>query len=115
MLSDIARNHMTTLVETSAASLPGADSRLCSGGDGMNWAQNHTPAAKKVPCISQICTYWFSCDRSNNAGTCQAIITTLNATIAAQGPRTASRRIRSGRDQPPASTDRVAPRLNLAG
>src|SRR5260370_15986145 len=115
MLSDIARNHMITFVVTSAVSRLGADIRLCNGGEGMNWTQNHTPTAKKLACMSQMCTYGFCCARSNNAGTCQAVITTLNAMMAAQGPAAAERKLRSGRDQAPASTDPVAPCLSLAG
>jgi hypothetical protein len=107
MLSDIAITIITTLVASSAAALPSSGSWLRNGGDGMNWSQNNTPAAKKLPCISQMCTAWLSCARSNSAGMCHATITTLNVITATHGRRNKAAADRSGRDQPPVMTPRV--------
>ena len=52
----------------------------------MNCSQNSTPAAKKVPCISQMCTAWWFAARSNSTGRCQATITALNSTHRHPGP-----------------------------
>jgi len=45
---------MTTLVTSSAAARLSSGIRRRNGGDGMNCSQNSTPAAKKLPCISQM-------------------------------------------------------------
>ncbi len=64
MLSAIAMKIITRLVPSSAAAWDASGIRRRNGGDGMNCSQNSTPAAKKLPCISQMCTAWFSSARS---------------------------------------------------
>src|SRR5262244_890643 len=85
MLIDIASTHITTFVAISATAWEASGIRRMNGGEGMNCSQNSTPAAKKVPCISQMCTAWLSAARSNGAGTCQRIITALNAVTDTHG------------------------------
>jgi hypothetical protein len=115
MLSDIASTIITTFVVSSAATRPSSGSWLRNGGDGMNWSQNSTPAAKKLPCISQMCTAEFDCARSKSAGTCQATITKLNRNTATHGRRKKLPAARSGRDQPSVMTDRVTDRPDRPG
>ena len=79
----------------------------------MNCSQNSTPAAKKVPCISQMCTASLLAARSNSAGTCQATITTLNSATATQGRSRKPPAARSRRDQP-ATQDAPGHRLARA-
>ena len=102
MDSVIAMKIITTLVASSAAARPSSGIRLRNGGDGMNWSQNSTPARKNEACISQMCTSWLSCARSNAAGMCQATITRLNSSTATSGAVRNRHTARSGRDQPPA-------------
>ncbi len=75
----------------------------------MNCSQNSTPAAKKLPCISQTCTARFVSARSKGPGRCQKIITALNRPTETQGRTSSPPTARSGRDQPPASTPLVTP------
>src|SRR2546429_5199181 len=82
MLIDIASTHITAFVAISATACEGSGMRRRKGGEGMNCSQNSTPAAKKVPCISQMCTASLFAARSNSAGTCHATITTLNSATA---------------------------------
>src|ERR1022692_128339 len=56
MLIDMASTHMRPFVTSSAAICPVGASRIRNGGDEMNCSQNSTPTAKKLPCISQMCT-----------------------------------------------------------
>jgi hypothetical protein len=107
MDSAIAMKIMTTLVVSSAAARPSSGIRDRNGGDGMNCSQNSTPAMKNDPCISQMCTNWLFCARSNAAGMCQTIITRLNSATATSGSVRNRHPARSGRDQPPASTPLV--------
>ena len=58
---------MTTLVATSAAAWETSGMRSRIGGEGMNCNQNSTPAAKKLPCISQMCTNSLLRARLNSA------------------------------------------------
>ena len=107
-LIDMARIHMITFVATSASACATGGIRIRNGGEGMNCSQNSTPARKKLPCISQMCTAWLFSARSNSTGTCQASITTLNVTTATHGRSSQPAAARSGRDQPPRSTLAVA-------
>src|ERR1022692_1998047 len=88
MLSAIAMPIMMTLVASSAAAWDSNGIRRRNGGDGMNCSQNSTPAAKKLPCISQICTAELRCARSNGPGRCQRIIMALNSPIETHGRST---------------------------
>ncbi len=81
----------------------------------MYCSQNSKPAARKLPCISQMCTAWLFSPKSNRAGTCQAIITALKRTTDTQGRSRTPLAARSGRDQPPARALRVAARPRRAG
>jgi hypothetical protein len=105
--SAIAMKIMTTLVASSAVTRPSGGIRERNGGDGMNCSQNSTPARKNDECMSQMCTVWLFSARSNAAGMCQTTITALKMTTATTGPVIHVNAARSGRDQPPASTDRV--------
>jgi hypothetical protein len=98
---------MTTLVASSAAARPSSGMRDRNGGDGMNCSQNSTPARKNEECMSQMCTTWLFSARSNAAGMCHPTITRLKITTATTGPVRNVNADRSGRDQSPASTDRV--------
>ena len=115
MLSDIAIMIITTLVTSSAATLLGSGIRARNGGDGMNCSQNSTPAAKKLPCSSQMCTAEFDAARSYSAGRCQTTITMLNRNTAIHGRRKNPHAARSGRDQPPVMTSRVTDRPDRPG
>jgi hypothetical protein len=64
MPSAIAMPIITKLVPSSAAAWPASGIRRRNGGESMNWSQNSIPAAKKLPCISQMCTASLSCARS---------------------------------------------------
>ena len=81
----------------------------------MNCSQNSTPAAKKLPSISQMCTARLLSARSNGPGKCQAIIAALNSATATHGRSTNLPAARSGRDQRPACTPRVALRPDRPG
>ena len=106
---------MITLVPSSAAAWDTSGIRRRNGGDGMNCSQNSTPTAKKLPCISQMCTAWLFSARSNGPDRCQKIITALNSTTATQGRTKNPPTARSGRDQPPASTPLVTLRPDRPG
>ena len=106
-LIDIATTHITRLVPIRASAWDTSDIRRRNGGEGMNCSQNSTPAMKKLPCISQMCTVWFSAARSNRAGTCQRIITALNKVTETHGRSRKAPVARSGRDQLPRSVLRV--------
>ena len=73
----------------------------------MNCSQNSTPVAKNDPCSSQMCTAELFAARSKAAGMCHTTIARLNSTTATTGPVRKVKAARSGRDQSPASTDRV--------
>jgi hypothetical protein len=64
MLSAIAMAIITKLVPSNAAAWLTSGIRRRNGGESMNWSQNSTPAAKKLPCISQMCTASLSWARS---------------------------------------------------
>ena len=115
MLSAIAMPIMMTLVPSSARAWLSTGIRRWNGGDGMNWSQNSTPVAKKLPCISQMCTAWFRSPRSKGPGRCQTIIAALNRPTETQGRSSSLPNARSGRDQPPASTPRVTLRPDRPG
>ena len=61
--------------------------------------QNRTPVTKKLACISQMWTSWFSCAASNKAGTCQSTITTLKEMSAVHGLTTKRPTARNGCEQ----------------
>ena len=69
----------------------------------MIWSQNRTPVTKKLACMSQMWTSWFSSAASNKAGTCQSTMTRLNETSAVHGLTTNRPTARSGRDRRPSS------------
>ena len=115
MLSVIAMPIIMTLVPSSAAAWDSSGIRRWNGGDGMNCSQNSTPAAKKLPCISQTCTAWLVSARSNGPGRCQTIIAALNRPTETHGRSRNPPTARSGRDQPPASTPRVTLRPDRPG
>src|SRR5215470_18237212 len=106
-LIDIASTHITMFVPIRASAWDTSGIRRRNGGEGMNCSQNSTPAAKKLPCISQMCTAWLSAARSNGAGTCQKIITTLNRVTETHGRSKNPPAARSGRDQVPRMVPRV--------
>src|SRR5215469_582260 len=84
-LIDMASTHITRLVPIRAMAWDTSGIRRRNGGEGMNCSQNSTPAAKKLPCISQMCTAWLFWARSKNTGRCQKIITALNRAIETHG------------------------------
>ena len=83
----------------------------------MICSQNSTPAPNMVPCISQMCTAWFSSARSKGPGRCHTIIAALNRPTETQGRSSRSPSPRSGRPQPcpAASTPRVTLRPDRPG
>ena len=107
MLSVIAMPIITRLVPSSAPAWESRGIRRRNGGDGMICSQNSTPAPNMVPCISQMCTAWFSSARSKGPGRCHTIIAALNRPTETQGRSSRPPSPRSGRDQAPASTPRV--------
>ena len=107
MLSVIAMPIITTLVPSSAPAWDRSGIRWRNGGDGMICSQNSTPVPNMVPCISQMCTAWFSSARSNGPGRCHRSIAALNRATDTHGRSSRPPSARSGRDQPPASTPRV--------
>ena len=66
---------MTTLVEMIAPTCHSGHAFMRNGYDGMICSQNSTPVTKKLACMSQMWTSWFSSAASNRAGTCQSTIT----------------------------------------
>ena len=87
---------MTTLVEMMAPTCQSGDAFSRNGYDGMICSQNRTPVTKKLACISQMWTSWFSSAASKRAGTCQSTMTALNETSAVQGLTTNRPTARSG-------------------
>ena len=115
MLSVMAMPIMMTLVPSSAPAWLSSGIRRWNGGDGMNCSQNSTPAAKKLPCISQTCTARLVSARSKGPGRCQKIITALNRPTETQGRSSSPPTARSGRDQPPPSAPGVTLRPDRPG
>ena len=107
MLSVIAMPIIATLVPSSAPAWDRSGIRRRNGGDGMICSQNSTPVPNMVPCISQMCTAWFSSARSNGPGRCHRSIAALNRATDTHGRSSRPPSPRSGRDQPAASTPRV--------
>jgi hypothetical protein len=106
---------MIPLVTSSAAAWDVAGIRRRNGGDGMNCSQNSTPATKKLPCASQMCTARLFSDRSKGPGRCQTTIAALNNPTDTHGRSTNPPSARSGRDHPPATTPPVTLRPDRPG
>ena len=89
---------MTTLVPMMAPACHSGEVLSRNGYDGMICSQNRTPVTKKLACMSQMCTSWFSSAASNRAGMCHTIMTALKDNSAVQGLRMKRPTVRKGVD-----------------
>ncbi len=88
-----------------------------SGGDGMNWSQNSTLVAKKLPCISHMCTVLVPFAQVKRSGQVpRRSSPALNRAIETQVRSSSPPNRRSGRDQAAStSTPRVTLRPDRPG
>ena len=107
--------NITTLVERMAPTCQSGEAFSRNGYEGMICSQNRTPVTKKLACISQMCTVWFSSAASKSAGTCQSTITRLNEINAVQGLMANRPIALSGWEKRPRRTERISRRRGPTG